>query len=434
MSHNLDEIFPEHLYSRYLTILAGRLAKTLEVIGQEMHPKLSRERVRQLEVKAHKALTVELDKRFPGLKLELQALMQGGVACDEAEISTVFEATFPGACEIVLRHFGCSPCVVFEEPVSGWWSEQPTAIEALMRSMAEEAPFADDEMAQRAEAAGLPAALDAHSLLSRAGSPLKLHPGGRWWVRRTAVNRDAAYLVLLERGEPLDGDLLAVELGVNDHNLKEAMRRDERFVQLRPAGTWALVEWNLPGTEHRSTLEVILQLLADQGPMDYEDLARKTLAIYPVTTWRVSQCMASDQIGRMDDGRVGLIRDGAHLVEEEAPPVPANVALSDDGQLIAVKLTADFDMMRGSGLPFPRFVGWALGLKHVPSSKSFRLENPEQEITITKQLGMLQISSLRKAAMDAGASEGCTIAVLLRLDAGIARVVHGCDPGTCAVG
>jgi len=227
--------------------------------------------------------------------------MQGSVGVDETTISTVVEAQFPGALEVVLRHYGYLPCVVFEEPLPGWWSDQRDAIESQLRSIADGAPFPDLELAERAEGLGLPSDIDIRALLSRPGSPIKVHPIGRWWVRRTAVNRDAAYLVLLDRGEPLDGDILAHELGVNDHNLKEAMRRDDRFVQLRPVGSWGLVEWDLPGTEHRSTLEVVLGPLSDQGPMEYEDLVRKTLTIYPVTTWRVSQCMASDQIGRMPD-------------------------------------------------------------------------------------------------------------------------------------
>jgi hypothetical protein len=228
---------------------------------------------------------------------------------------------------------------------------------------------------------------------------------------------------------------VASRIGIAENAMREAMRRDDRFVQLRPAGIWALAEWHMPGGDYRSALEAVIGILNDRGPLHYPDLMLEMRERYPVTRWRIDQCLTSDRVGRMPDGRVGLVADGATLVDEREPGRPDNVAISADGQLIAIKLKADHDLLRGSGLPVPRYVAWRLGLRHSPDSRSFSMEGSDEYVSITKGTSLTQITALRRFAVPLGVTEGCVLALLIRLDTATARLIHGCAPEDCpAVG
>jgi hypothetical protein len=75
----------------------------------------------------------------------------------------------------------------------------------------------------------------------------------------------------------------------------------------------------------------------------------------------------------------------------------------------------------------PRYVGWQLGLRHAPESRTFGIEKSVDSVTVTKNLSGTQITALRRWALQLGLADGCSVAVLLRLDEDSARIIHGCD-------
>lgn len=420
------------LTSREENVLRLRLDHTLDDTGANLG--LSRERVRQIEKAAVERLERKLRQDASAEIAMLNELLGQGVAVADSDVESCL---YPDSHEHLLVMLSVLDVVrprSWAGVLDGWWTRDARALDRALRGLTGNAPFLDRELRPLAEAVGLPEALPLVPLLDHPASPVVSHPAGPWWVRRRAVHRDAAYLWLAEQGAPARLSDVATRVGIAENAMREAMRRDDRFVQLRPTGTWALAEWHLSGDGYRSALEAVIGILSDRGPLPYTELVREMRQWYPVTTWRIDQCLTSDRVGRMSDGRVGLVSDGAALVDEREPSRPDNVAVSPDGQLVAIKIKVDDDLLRGSGLPMPRYVAWRLGLRHSPDSRSFVMEDVDEEICVTKRTSGTQVTALRRFAIPLGVTEGCTLALLLRLDTASARLIHGCAPEDCPAG
>jgi len=421
------------LSAREEEVLLLRLDHTLRAIGEELT--ISPERVRQIERAAKERLGHALRAAAPTEVASLGELLGQQAAVAEADIELCLHASSRQRLPVALSALGIAPPRTWAGILAGWWARDLIALDRMLRDLAAKAPFPDNELPPLARAVGLPTGLPLIPIMDHPASPITRHRAGPWWVRRRAVHRDAAYLWLASHGKPTECSEIAAHLGIEDHPMRENMRRDDRFVQLRPAGTWALSEWHLPANDgFRSALDAVISILRERGPLHYTELLREMRERYPVTKWRVDQCLTSDRVGRMPDGRLGLVADGAILVEETEPPRPANVAVSADGQLIAIRMRVDHDLLRGSGLPVPRFAAWRSGLRHAPDSRSFAMEGSSERISIRKGTSMTQVTALRRFAAPLGVTEGCTLALLLRLDTGTARLVHGCAPGQCPSG
>jgi hypothetical protein len=301
----------------------------------------------------------------------------------------------------------------------------------MLRDLAAQAPFPADELDARAKGLDFPDGLPVERLLSDPASPLlRGRDGG--WLRRMGEGRDAAFLWLSGQGEPRPGPEIAAAVGWDDRALREAMRRDERFVQVRPEGTWALADWRPANlTRYRNALEAVLETLSDIGPLTFEELLDETRRRYPVGSWRINQCLSSDQVGMTEEGRYDLVERGATPVEEREPRRPDNIALSGDGQLLGVRLQVNKDVMRGSGVAVNRWLTWSLGLRTAPSERYFRFDDIEGEVRVRRNTGVAQLSSLRAATLALGLNEGCLFVLLLRLDSNTASLRHVCQPGAC---
>ena len=420
------------LTSREEEVLRQRLDHKLDDIGTNLG--LSRERVRQIEKAAAERLMRALRKDASAEVAMLSELLGQHVAVADFDVESCLRPDSREHLLVALFVLGVVRPRSWAGILDGWWTRDVRALDRTLRDLAAKAPFLDQELHPLADAVGLPDAMPLLPLLNHPASPIVSHPAGPWWVGRRAAHRDAAYLWLAEQGAPARLSDVASRIGIAEHAMREAMRRDDRFVQLRPAGTWALAEWHLPGDSYRSALEAVIGILRDRGPLPYTELVREMRQRYPVTTWRIDQCLTSDRVGRMPDGRVGLVVDGANLVDEREPHRPDNVAVSADGQLIAIKIKADYDLLRGSGLPIPRYVAWRLGLRHSPDSRSFAMEDSDEQISVTKRTSITQVTALRRFAVPLGVTEGCILALLLRLDTGTARLIHGCAPDDCPAG
>lgn len=428
-AESIDCLWPFGLTERQQLVLNLRFDRTLESIAQDIQ--LTRERVRQIEKHARIQLRTRVVVQLKNMVAALQEELSVAPAINDDMVADHILTANPSRARIVLDVLGVAPLVIWRKPVPGWWSDNPVRLGALVETVAAAAPFPNSELDERSRAIGIPAEFPVDNVLGLDSSPIRQHPVGPWWVRRSAVNRDGAYLWLANLGESQPLAAMANYFGRDEHAMRELMRRDARFVQLRPAGTWALAEWSRAEIGYRTALEAVLGILEDRGPMEYRDLVRAMESVYPVSLARIAQTMTSALIGRLPDGRVGLVRDGAVMMSEEKPVTPDTVAVSGDKLLLAARIGVDRNLLRGSGIALPRYVSWHLGLHHAPASRSFRVAGTSDTVIVNKFLAGAAASSLRKFAQALAVVEGCVIILMLYLRDDTAKLVHGCPEGQC---
>ncbi|MFX4294906.1 sigma factor-like helix-turn-helix DNA-binding protein [Streptomyces bohaiensis] len=418
------EVFDE----RERAVVAGRSeGRTLDEVGSALG--LSRERARQIQNRARKQLTDMADLTQKGWRETARATGTGPAALRE---------TFAAALGVVdhvlldelLTAAGLDAPRTWAGPLRGWWSADPGALGGALRRLVDAAPFRGDDLGRAASEAGLPAGLPLTWLLSHSESRLALSPDGHW-VRRKARGRDAAYLWLLENGRSCRADeLLATMAATTVAAVREALRRDDRFRQIRPEGTWALTEWtHLRASTYASATEAMVAVVTESGPLSRAQLFARVTELYPVTSWRLKQCLLSDQLGETPDGHVDLVSRGAQPFEEEEPVQPDTMAV--EGKVLGMRLPVNRDILRGSGVNVNTWLTWRLGLRRAPMSRTFTTPGDHAPLVVRRGTSSAQLSTLRRHALELGLADGCVLAVLLRLDDHTARVAHGCVRDTC---
>lgn len=417
------------LASREQAMLTSRVAgHTLEEIAQQHG--LTRERIRQLILKAENQLTGTGNEAVPGWRQALHSLDSQPVV-SASMIGRALGTGHPVIIEVFGRAAGFEPARAWGGVLRGWWTAQPDALNDLVRTIVSEAPMRSDELEGRVAAVcgdGTPSAL----LFKDPRSPLVQDSSGNW-LRRRVFARDTAYLWLLERGEPCrTEELLRATSSSNIHSFREALRRDNRFRQIRPAGTWALAEWtHIDMPPWANAVEALVQAVTELGPISKESLFARVAERYPVSMWRLQQCLLHDEVGITPDGQIDLVSRGATPIEDPEPTKPPTMACDSKSNVIGVRLTVDKDLARGSGIVVNPWLTWKLGLRQAPMSKTFDVESGLAPLTVRRGTSAAQISTLRQHAEAGGMTIGCELIILLRIDGSTAKVLHACTPGAC---
>jgi len=422
----------ETLTPRDRAVLELRLSgATLDQVGVTIG--VTRERVRQIQTRAEEALLSALDKYLPDLRAELARVLDDQAAVAESDLYTTVAASPSLPMSAMLRALGVARPRTWAGDLAGWWTRRPGALDVQLRDLAAQAPFADNELDQRGAEIGLPQGLPLRELLADEWSPLRPGPVGGW-VRYPRAGADAAYLWLKDQAEPRSSAEIAGAVGWKERALREAMRRDPRFAQRRPEGTWVLAEWKSNTTIRRyaNAVDAVVEVLEELGPLTLEQLTAETIRRYPVSAWRITQCLSSNQIGLTQDGRYDLAERGAIPIEDSEPHKPDNMA--ESGSVVAVRLPVTHDVMRGSGVGVNRWLTWRIGLRHAPSERYFELSELTGTIVVRRRTSTSAISSLRSAAIALGVVEGCQLIVVFRTEQGTADVRHVCQEGGCPAG
>ncbi len=420
----LDEAW-HALSERSQGILSRRLhGDVLEAIGGDVG--ITRERVRQLQEEAENELLEAQRRHDPGLPHLLLTILGDRAAVPDAEIAQLPRSSINTARAILLRKLGVVTPGTWAGGLPGYWTRKPYDLAARLRQLAALAPMSSSETETAADDLGIPVGLPIEQLLLSPGSKLTNHRLG--WIRVGRVGRDLAYLWLRDQGEPREVSEIATITGTSDHAIRETMRRDDDFAQVRPEGTWALKDWHLPGSDNHysNAVDVVVDVLRELGALDFDQLRTESQNRYPVTAWRITQCLSSDRVGLMPDGRYNLTERGAVPIEDPEPEKPPTI--QSHGNVVGIQLTVDHDVLRGSGIGVSRWLTWHLGLRTAPSTRHFTLgEGQLGEVTVKRSTSTSQLSSLRTAVLAMNLVEGCTIAVLLRTDNDTASIHHTCD-------
>lgn len=422
----------QRLEDRTAQILTRRLAaESLADIGRTYD--VTRERVRQLQLKGEKALLTAQRRHAPDLLERLGALLGESAAVHDGELAAVLPTRAVTGRSVLLRLLGIVRPRAWAGDLHGWWTRHPGTLETRLREVAAEAPLTRAEARDAATALGSPEALPLDDLLAHSDSPLVEH--GTGWVRRARITRDAAYLWLRAEGEPRSVSDIASAVGgdSSEHAVRERMRADDSFAQVRPEGTWALTDWHVTGADSRyaSAVDAVVEVLRERGAMSFEQLRVESQRRYPVSTWRIQQCLSSNLIGLTSGGTYDLVERGATPVEDQEPRRPDAIKTSPDGKLIGIALTVDPDVLRGSGLGVHRWLTWYLGLRTAPSTRFFSYSDGPGELTVRRATSSSQISSLRAPVLALELVQGCQIVVLINLTSSSASVRHACPADRC---
>jgi hypothetical protein len=405
-----------------------RAGLTLEDIGRQHG--LTRERVRQVILKAEGQLAVAGSIWIPDWHKRLIAL-KSVVAIPTSAIAEILSTQDQILIDIFSTTAGFEPVAFWGGKLQEWRTADSGTLKELFDTVVTAAPMRVGDLESYASTLGL-AELPLATLLTLERSPLVQDADGNW-LRRRFLTRDAAYMQLLERGEPCSIDELATAVATSKlHSLREALRKDTRFKQIRPEGTWTLTEWtHIDATPYANAVEAMVGVVSELGPLSKEALFARVTERYPVSSWRLQQCLLSDEIGATSEGLIDLVKRGATPVEDREPAQPATMTSDAEGKILGIRLTVNHELLRGSGVNVSPWITWKLGLRHAPMAKTFDTIDGSKPLTIKRMTSAAQISTLRQHALAQGAAIGCGLILLLHVDDSTARIVHACALGTC---
>ncbi len=428
----------QQLGQRYRTVLELRIAgETLEQVGASLG--VTRERVRQVQLRAESAFLEAVEAQLPELGEELLATVGAEAAVPDHTLQETFRTTSTTsttASIALLRGLGIVRPRTWAGDLEGWWTRRQNALDVQLRNLAAQAPFSAAKLHERAKSVGLPEDLPFQELFTCRQSPLMPGPAAGW-VRRSTKGTDAAFLWLANENHPRSSDKIAEAAGwPSKRSLHEALRRDGRFAQLRPMGTWVLSEWETFGDrrQYSSAFEALVEVLRERGPLTFDQLAEETIGRYPVSRSWINECLSSKRVGRTEEGMYDLVERGALASEDREPRKPDNIVESPSGQMIAVRLRVGSELLRGSSVTVSKWLTWRLGLRQVPSEKHFALRELAGDVVLRRTTGTLAVSSLRAAAQSLGLKSGCQIVVVLRPEHDTADIRHGCIVAQCPSG
>lgn len=417
------------LSDRESTILSRRMqGETLQDIATDQS--LTRERVRQLQKRATNAMVAAAEVHDRHLMSRL-ALTLGSAAAIENRHATAELPPAPADVQkVMLKVLGFRHPRTWDGELVEWWTRMPEELDRRLNAVVALAPLSHDDLLAALTDVGLTFELPVTTLLRSPNSKLNESPTG--WYRPSRAGRDLAFLYLQSQGAPRTTSEIAAAVGgtTSEHAIRETMRREDAFAQVRPEGTWTLTDWRVPGSDNRysSAEETVIEVVRELGPISLNALQREVVRRYPVTSWRITQCLSNHQIGLTATGLYDLTERGATPIEDTEPRRPDTIEAK--GHITGVKLNVNHDLLRGSGIPVNRWLTWHLGLRIVPSLKTFRLDSGG-DVTIKRASSNAQISSLRTAVQSLDVVEGCKIVLILNTESGTAKIRHVCPEGDC---
>jgi hypothetical protein len=386
--------------------------------------------VRQIQLKATNLITTLLDAYWPTLRHNLQSTFGARCSVEGIEIDELIHSQTPEARFAVFQSLGLSRANYFGVELSDTWILDARKFRSNVDKFCARTPLYHSDASLHLSALGLSNSVT-KILESDSSGLLRIEDLG--WIRKQNATRDTCFLWLKVQGDPRPASDIAGAIGVAVNTAREAMRRDSRFVLLRPDSTWALKEWRPDEAAliYTSATDVIVAVLRDGGPMTLDDMLSRAKRIYPVSAWRFSQTLSDNRIGILRSGKFDLVERGAITIEDNEPKMPSNMAESPNHRVIAVKLEVNFEMLRGSAIGVGRWLSWRLGLRNAPSARTFELLDLRGLLSVRRSSSSAAISTLREYVLELGLVDGCFVALVLYMENDTANLRHACDLTKC---
>lgn len=379
--------------------------RTLETIGLELG--ITRERVRQRQSEAEKRFVRHVKGNWGNWDQWCDAREHGVPVINIETIVDRRHGSIVPACFVglMLKHLGWKP----QKNGAPWWVRDQALVKESVEKLIFKEPIPKPEWDIYRDETSLPEEY-IHYLLQEGDLALEEFQG---YVIRTRYHRcDRAYVYLLEHG-PAHVTAIAKATGENaPRNLDALMSRQEVFTKVFPGGDWALTEFAT--VKYKRATDAILGILCSHGPLTRQELNRHMAETYPVSASRIIQCLDDFRIGKMPDGKIGLVEWGARKKVDTEPDQPPHMYCS--GNIVGVRRIIDSDILRGSGLMDSRWLAWKLGLHSTPMSRSFSGLGDVPPLIVTKAGANSQISALREVVLSRGLALGTSIVILLNLE------------------
>jgi hypothetical protein len=170
--------------------------------------------------------------------------------------------------------------------------------------------------------------------------------------------------------------------------------------------------------------------LEEDGPQTRSEISSKIMKVHSVGQSRIDQGLDDYRIGRLSDGRIGLVALGAVRPEEEEPKCPEY--LTEINSVIGLARIVSHDIFRGSGFGVSKWLSWRLGLKYTPAAITFRgANNLDHDLTVTRRGGSTYLGSIRGVVKQLGCAEGCEVILLFELSRQCWQIRHTCEDDAC---
>ena len=221
---------------------------------------------------------------------------------------------------------------------------------------------------------------------------------------------------------PMRASELAVKLGEDSPNaLREFMRRQPQLTSR--SGVWSIRDPTETQESFRSIYDAVVLVLDRDGPATMQELNNRVAEVHPVSYSRLQQALDDHRIGRFDNGRIGLISQGARRPEEKEPKIPPRLLVTEPRAELLI--TVNKDHLRGSGFQVPNWLGWRLGLRATPESAGFSNATGD-ELRITRRGGQCYASSIRNFLGTEGLTLNCSLAIRIHFENRDFAAVHLC--------
>ena len=392
-------------------VYAGKTKETLDEIGQRL--KVTRERVRQIEVHLRKQIAIRLESQEYDVVRRAAARLRDRVGdCrriatlpDDAAWALDLEQA-PSEERAFHSRFLMQLCGPWHEYEAWLLHDSCRALPSLSRKALDE----------RAAEGPIPEA-EALDVLGELGVPEEDRPEWlavvchcrvidgqaiRW--RGSLADKSAAVLAM--RGEPLTSDELAAILGpdTNYRSMIGQVQGDDRFMR-RALKLYGLRSWG--GEEYTTIKEEIEQEIARQGgAASLEHLIETLCTQFGVSEASVRAYASAAPFVRTEEGTIAV---GAGATTYERRLVEDCRGCFRTGTHWAWRVIVDREILRGSGRPLPAAVLQSIGMR--PGDVR-QMATPAGEIML-RYGRQPTVGSLRRAAMHVGCGDGDRLFVVL---------------------
>jgi hypothetical protein len=159
------------LDDRQRLVLELRLnGRTLEDIT-DVAGGVTRERVRQIQVKAERTLLAVIDRLLPDLRQRLDATLGEVSAVPEALIWSELGTLGGVPAAITLRSLGIGRPRTWAGDLVGWWTTRPALLDVQLRDLAAQAPFVESNWTSARKQSAYPLAYRSRRYCSRTARP-----------------------------------------------------------------------------------------------------------------------------------------------------------------------------------------------------------------------------------------------------------------------